>query len=99
MKTRLAFLILACAVAGAAGSARADLLIYKISGGSRGVILQGEAKVNPGGTVSFIHPKFGSYYFSLETAEIIDAPTTMQVFRKMLTKAKALREPDPQVKA
>src|SRR5438105_4745622 len=82
-------LLLLLSLAACCANARADLLIYKLDNTSRGgIVLQGKVTANPGGTVSFIHPKFGTLYFGLKDVEIHRLPTTREQFARMVAKAK-----------
>ena len=66
----------------------ADVVFYRlpIESGST-VILQGSATVNPGGTVTFSHHKFGQIHFDIESTEIRKAPTLQSQFNRVLGRA------------
>jgi hypothetical protein len=83
---RIALLLL---VPATASTARADLLVYRLPGtvGAE-IVLQGRVTANPGGTVSFLHPKFGTLYFGLKDVVIHKVPTTREQFDRMLGRAK-----------
>lgn len=95
---------------------RGDFLIYNLDGGRelqggnkkfvvRGgkMVLQGDVKVNPGGTVSFRHPSlkqeihFGSSMLRDGQIEIKHARTTKQEFQKQL--GQAGKDPEAMMKA
>ncbi|MBI2477961.1 MAG: DUF1570 domain-containing protein [Planctomycetia bacterium] len=62
------------------GTVRADLVLYRIPGLSSVVALQGTTTVNPGGSVTYKHPEFGTLYFDVEDAKIHRVPTTSATF-------------------
>jgi len=66
-------------------SARADLLVYKTD--KFQMTVYGKVYVNPGQTVTLVHPKFGQLHFSLDSVDIHKAPTTQQQFSKLFGKA------------
>ena len=68
-------------------SARADVCFYTLPGGKYRVILQGSAGINPGGTATFTHPKFGKIHFAVEDVEIRKVPTLPQQFTRVLGRA------------
>jgi hypothetical protein len=51
------------------------------------VILEGSATVNPGGTVTFNHHKFGKIHFDLESCDIRKAPSLTSQFGRQLGRA------------
>jgi hypothetical protein len=68
--------------------ARADVLFYTLPGKSGlTVTLQGATGVNPGGTVTYTHPKFGKIHFDRESIDIHKVPTVQSQFTKQLNKA------------
>src|SRR5262245_29558464 len=55
--------------------ARGDVVFYRLPTRSGTVVtLEGTTTVNPGGTVTFQHPRFGKVYFDLASVEIKKAP-------------------------
>src|SRR5262245_20787765 len=72
---------------------RADVVLYRLPT-SRGdtVILEGSTTVNPGGTVTFTHARFGKIHFDLESVEIKKAPTLQTQFNRQL--GRAGKDPD-----
>ena len=68
-------------------SAPADIVEYKVPRTRLTVVLQGQTTVNPGRTVSFRHPKFGTLYFGLEDVRIHAAPTTKELAARKLSQA------------
>src|SRR5581483_5796361 len=67
---------------------RADVVLYRLPT-RRGdtVILEGATTVNPGGTVTFSHSRFGKIHFDLESVEIKKAPTLQTQFNRQLGRA------------
>ena len=51
------------------------------------VMLQGTTNVNPGGTVSFRHPRFGTLVFALDDVTIHKVDTTQALFTRKLRTA------------
>src|SRR5688572_10040953 len=85
-KHRLGIATLALAL-GLAGtrSAPGDVVFYRLPVTSGAVVmLEGTAVVNPGGTVTFNHPKFGKIHFDLESTEIKKAPSLISQFNRVL---------------
>lgn len=68
-------------------SARADVLFYTLPSGKARIILQGSAGINPGGTATFSHPKFGKIHFAVGDVEIRKVPTVQQQFTRVLGRA------------
>lgn len=87
-----------------AATAKADFLIYRLPGTGGGsvqgqrdtsprLVLQGRITVNPGRTVSFVHPALKQpLYFGLDTVEILRVPTTQQEFQRKI--GGAAKDPD-----
>jgi hypothetical protein len=72
----------------AASAAQADVVFYRLPTTSGAVvILEGSTTVNPGGTVTFQHPRFGKVHFDLESTEIRKAPTIQAQFARVLGRA------------
>ncbi|MCI0362106.1 MAG: DUF1570 domain-containing protein, partial [Planctomycetaceae bacterium] len=67
--------------------ALADVVFYTLPGGKAQVILQGTAGINPGGAITFTHPKFGKIYFDSQETEIRKVPTLPAQFTKVLGRA------------
>lgn len=71
-----------------ATGARGDVVFYRLPVTSGGVaMLEGTAVVNPGGTVTFNHPKFGKIHFDLASTEIKKAPSLISQFNRVLGRA------------
>src|SRR4051794_30650527 len=67
---------------------RGDIVFYRLPTRSAAmVILEGTTTVNPGGSVTFSHPKFGRIYFDLESVEIKKAPPLPAQFDCQLNRA------------
>lgn len=75
----------------ATGTARADIVFYQLPGGRSTLVLQGSAKVNAGGSVTFTHPKLGTMYFDIKDpgTSIKKVPTVQEQFNKQLGRAGA----------
>lgn len=84
---------LAC-LTGLFDSAQADIVFYRIPNSGLRMALQGRTTVNPGGTVTFNHPKFGTLYFALNDVEIHKVDSLGDIFRKKLNRAKNAADAD-----
>src|SRR5262245_35508174 len=81
---QFALAILALAIV-APRPARADVLFYSLPGDSGlAVTLEGTTGVNPGGTVTYTHPKFGKIHFDRASVDIRRVPTLQSQFSKQL---------------
>jgi hypothetical protein len=81
-------------------SARADILFYTLPGDSGlAVTLEGATGVNPGGTVTYTHPKFGKIHFDRASIDIRKVPTLPSQFSKQLNKAGAISPPSQSAEA
>ena len=67
--------------------AQADIVFYTLPGTNLQVILQGTAGINPGGAITFTHPKFGTIYFDSKQTDIRKVPTLNSQFGKVLGRA------------
>src|SRR5262245_14708355 len=81
------FILLAvCLVVPCAASA--DVVFYRLPTVSSSVVmLEGTTTVNPGGTVTFTHSRFGKIHFDLANTEIRKAPTVSAQFSRVLGRA------------
>jgi hypothetical protein len=71
-----------------ASAAQADVLFYTLPTKKPIVVtLQGDTGVNPGGTVTFTHSKFGKIHFDRENVDIRRVPTLKAQFSKQIAKA------------
>jgi hypothetical protein len=86
---RLLAMALGLALLAAPLSARADIVLYTLPGTEAQMVLQGSTTVNPGGTITFTHSKFGKIYFKLGETEIKKVPTLGSQFQKQLGRAGA----------
>jgi uncharacterized protein DUF1570 len=69
-------------------TARADVVFYRLpTRGGDVVILEGAATVNPGGSVTFSHPRYGKVHFDLESVDIRKAPTLETQFVRQMGRA------------
>jgi hypothetical protein len=76
----------------------ADVVIYRLpTAGGPTVVLEGTANSNPGGTVTFTHPRFGRLYFDRASVDIRRGPTLQSQFAREL--GLAGRDPDKRMKA
>jgi hypothetical protein len=82
------YLLSLLVLAACASCASADVIFYRLPTKSGTVVsLQGAVTVNPGGTVTFSHPKFGKIHFDLESTEIRKAATLQSQFNRVLGRA------------
>jgi hypothetical protein len=73
---------------------RADILFYTLPGDSGlAVTLEGSTGVNPGGTVTYTHPKFGKIHLDRASVDIRRVPTLTSQFQKQLNKAALVTPP------
>ncbi len=54
----------------------ADIVLYQLPGTPLIFVLQGSASANPGGTLTFRHPKFGTLHLGLRDMRKYELPTT-----------------------
>jgi Protein of unknown function (DUF1570) len=79
---------LLCWICLAASVARGDVIFYSLPTQSGTVVtLEGTTTVNPGGTVTYAHSRFGKIYFDLASTKIHKAPSIPQQFARVLGKA------------
>lgn len=72
----------------AAKQAHADILFYTVPGTSLEMALFGRVTVNPGRTVTFVHPTINTQlYFSLNEVRIKRTPTTLVEYNRAVAKA------------
>ena len=76
---RCLFLGLCALLALSPSAVRADILLYPLPGTNLAFVLQGKVRPNPGGTVTFNHPRFGNLYFSLDKVRYYKAPSTLTI--------------------
>ncbi len=70
------------------GQVRADIIFYRLPTTKGDVImLEGATTVNPGGTVTFTHPKFGKVHLDLASVDIRKAQPLTAQFARQLGKA------------
>jgi hypothetical protein len=67
------------------GLVRADILSYTIPGTQATIELSGRVTVNPGGTVSFRHPR-GTLHFNIRDCQIQRSKTTKELYAAERTK-------------
>lgn len=71
-----------------ASRAQGDIVLYRLPTASGPVVmLEGTTTVNPGGTVTYSHPRYGRVYFDLDSIEIKKALTLQAQFNRQLGKA------------
>ena len=95
IRTVAALLLCVCA----SSSACADFVLYTIPGTGAAIVLQGTTTVHPGRTVSLRHPRFGNLHFGLEDVRIHEVPTTQEICRRMLNRARGTRDADQVMEA
>jgi hypothetical protein len=74
--------------------AHAEMVLYLIPGTKNIVSLQGKTTVNPGGTVSFRHARFGNLVFGLNDVRIYDVPTNETLFQREYLAATKKKDAD-----
>ena len=75
-------------VAIAGNQALADVVFYRLPTKSGTIVtLEGSATVNPGGTVTFHHHRFGKIHFDVKDTEIRKAPSLTSQFSRQLGRA------------
>jgi len=72
---------------GASSQVLADIVLYRIPNTSLAFVLQGEVSTNPGGTVTFRHPKYGKLYFGLDNIKKFEMPSTGAIAKQKIRKA------------
>jgi hypothetical protein len=65
----------------------ADIIMYRLPRTRLSVVLQGSVTVNPGGTVSLRHEKFGTLHFDRNECTIHRVPTTFAIVSKKVKQA------------
>src|SRR5262245_39878439 len=79
-------------------AAPADVLFYRLpTAGGEVVTLEGNVTVNPGGTLTYQHPRFGKSYFDVASTEIKKAPSIQTQFARVL--GRAASDPDKRMEA
>jgi hypothetical protein len=69
-------------------SARGDVVFYRLpTRGGTVVTLEGTTTVNPGGTVTFQHPRYGQVHFDLESVDIRKALSLPAQLARVLGRA------------
>jgi len=86
-RSSIALALSALLAAFAPAASRADVVFYTLPGGALQVVLQGTAGINPGGAITFTHPKFGTIYFDSRETEVRKVPTLQSQFTKVLGRA------------
>jgi hypothetical protein len=84
---RRLFSVVCALVVLSASAVRADILLYPLPGTNAAFALQGRVSVNPGGTLTFRHPRFGNLFFGLDKVSYYKAPSTREIAARRLTKA------------
>ncbi len=74
-------------LSGAHCLAHADIVLYNVPNTGLVFVLQGTASTNPGRTVTFRHPKFGTLYLALEDVQKFEMPSTRSLAQGRLRKA------------
>lgn len=89
----------AAALATLSATVQADIVEYRIPNTPLVVVLQGKATVNPGRTVSFMHPKFGKLVFGLNDATIHKLPSMAALAQRKLGLAAGKNDADAAMEA
>jgi hypothetical protein len=84
---RRASLMLAAVLWSACGTAPADIVLYKVPGTDLVFVLQGTVSTNPGRTITFRHPRYGSLYLALEDIQKFEVPSTRTIAERKRKKA------------
>jgi len=98
LRSRSALWVVAAWYLAANECSLADVVIYRlpVAGGAM-VVLEGAANINPGGTVTFSHPRYGRLHFDLDSVDIRRGPTLQAQFAREL--GLAGNDPDKRMKA
>jgi hypothetical protein len=76
--------VFACCLA-VSKSGLGDVVMYRLPiAGGPVVALEGTANINPGGTVTFSHPRYGRLYFDVASVDIRKGPTLQSQFAREL---------------
>ncbi len=68
-------------------TANADIVLYRIPGTGLAFKLQGKVSTNPGGTVTFRHPRYGTLYLALKDITKYELPSTKALANEKIRKA------------
>jgi hypothetical protein len=79
--------LLAAGLALTCGTARADIVLYRIPGTNVAFVLQGSVSTNPGKTITFKHPRYGTLYLALEDVQKFEVPSTQAIAERKRKKA------------
>ncbi len=67
--------------------ARGDIILYRVPGIAKVVVLEGKAVVNQGATVTYTHPRLGKLYFDLKDTRIHEVPASDSLYQRQLNEA------------
>jgi len=79
--------------------AQADVVLYTVGGTELTFLLQGSVTINPGGTMSLRHPKFGAVHLSQSDCELIKVDQPHHIAAELRSKALATGDPEKMLKA
>ena len=96
---RRAILLFAAVWLFACGGAQADIVLYKVPGTDLVFVLQGSVSTNPGRTITFRHPRYGSLYLALEDIQKFEVPSTQTIAERKRKKAQQEKNVEACVKA
>ncbi len=82
-----------------AQSAQADIVLYRIPGTNAAFVLQGTVSTNPGKTITFKHPRYGTLYLGLEDIQKYEVPSTQSIAARKLRKAEKEKSADACIEA
>ena len=89
----VACLVLACR------TADADIVLYRIPGTNVAFVLQGSVSTNPGKTITFKHPRYGTLYLGLEDVQKFEVPSTKSIAERKRKKAEKDKDIDACIEA
>lgn len=69
-------------------AAHADIVFYRVPNTRITMMLQGRAISNPGGTVTFVHPKFDRVHLNVQDVRIHRVDSFAEIFAKKLARAR-----------
>ena len=91
---RKASILLAAVWLYVCGAAQADIVLYQIPGTNLAFVLQGSVSVNPGKTITFRHPRYGTLYLALEDIQRFEVPSTQTIAERKRQKAQQSKSVD-----
>jgi hypothetical protein len=87
-RTLCAAALSAAVLLAAQAPALGDVIFYRLPTSSGATVaLEGTTTVNPGGSVTYTHPRFGRIFFDLQSTQIHKVPTIQSQFGRVLRDA------------